>query len=538
MSKLIYQGQEAREGLFQGAIKIANIIGDTLGPFGSNIIYEGSSGTLNCSRDGVSIIHEVILKDPLENAGARFLKEAALKTNEFAGDGTTTATVLAGAFLQEALKQFDLNPTLTPYQLKKEFDDAIKIAYQFIKNNVVKMTTLEQVKQCATIAAANDEGIGEMLETAVKVVGFGGPIVIKDSNDSEIKLEIQNGLRVDSGFISSKLTTGVDPLISELDNPYIFYFEGVLETEAQILPILQQVAKTKTRSILFMAEDIRGSALLSMEHNHQAGTVKICAVKPPFHRAYYLDGMLDLTYLTGGKVFRKVENFDWDAIQLSDLGRADFVKSHPQHTEIIVESPDVERLKERVEFLKNLLENEPAQHRKDKIKQRLGKLTSGVAIIHVGAPTHREQQDKRLRIEDAILAVNSAMTYGVTPGGGTIQRLAAHKVIATQAAPNAGNTIVSNGLLSLTKRIIENAGLTYSTFIGAESFVHSTEPTGYNPLNGRVGNMFEMGIIDSAAVSLFSLLNAASVAGELIITKGAILELSDEKMSHIDNTYS
>ena len=526
MSKKIVYGSEARESLIKGVDAVANAVKVTLGPKGRNVIIERDYGSPQIINDGVSIAKEVELEDAIENSGAKLVIDVATKTNDLAGDGTTTSCVLAQAMIRKGLEAAEKHNVVG---IKKGMQLAGKDVAEALDRMAKPVNTSESIAQVAAISAGNDIEVGELIANAIEEVGKDGVITVGESKSFETSIEVSEGMQFDRGFISPYFATDPEKGEASYDNPYVLCVNKRLGSSQEILPLLEQVARDGS-PLLLICEDIEGEALAVLTMNNLRKAIKVVAVKAPDFGINRKNILEDIAMLTNGKLVidelgQKLENFS-----LSDLGKAEKVEVTKDHTTIIVENSS-EEFQQYVKVLQAKIEVEENPYEQEKMKERLAKLVGGVAIIKVGAMTEVELHEKKLRIEDALNATKAAVKEGVVAGGGTAL-LKSEKYItrdyrALEDDLVIGYQIVLSSLKEPLKQIAINSGVDeLNTWTRVDTF--EKDEYGYDALTGEFVNMFEAGIIDPVKVTKSALLNAVSISSMLLTTEAAIVKLPDK----------
>jgi chaperonin GroEL len=528
MPKLLKFNEEARRALERGVDKVANAVKVTLGPKGRNVVIEKSWGSPTITNDGVSIAKEIELEDKFENLGAQLVKEVASKTNDVAGDGTTTATVLAQAMIKEGLK--NVAAGANPILLKRGIDKAVEKAVEEIKKVSKKLSGREDIAHVAAISA-NSAEIGELIAEAMDKVGEDGVITVEDSKTLETYVEFTEGMQFDRGYISPYFVTDAEKMEVVLKEPFILITDRKLSAVKPLIPILEKVAQTG-KPLLVIAEDVEGEVLTTLVLNKLKGTLQSCAVKAPGFGERRKAMLQDIAILTGGQVASEELGINLEDLTLEDLGRADLVRVKKDETIIIGGKGDPEAIKKRIAQIKAQIEETTSEYEKETLQERMAKLAGGVAVIKVGAATETELKEKKHRIEDALSATRAAVEEGIVPGGGVTllrARKAVEKVIEElEGDEKIGAQIVYKALSAPIKQIAENAG--YDGAVIIEKILSNDDPAyGFDALRGEYCNMFERGIIDPAKVTRSALQNAASIAGMLLTTEVLIVEKPEEK---------
>lgn len=528
MPKLLKFNEEARRALERGVNKVADAVRITLGPKGRNVVIEKSWGSPTITNDGVSIAKEIELEDKFENLGAQLVKEVASKTNDVAGDGTTTATVLAQAMIREGLK--NVAAGANPILLKRGIDKATEAAAKFIKDSAKKLSGREDIAHVAAISANSPE-IGELIAEAMDKVGEDGVITVEDSKTLETYVEFTEGMQFDRGYISPYFVTDAEKMEVELKEPFILITDKKLSAVRPLIPILEKVAQTG-KPILVIAEDVEGEALTTLVLNKLKGTLMACAVKAPGFGDRRKAMLQDIAILTGGTVISDELGMNLEDVTLEDLGRADLVRVKKDDTIIIGGKGKPEEIKKRIAQIKSQIEQTTSEYEKETLQERMAKLAGGVAVIKVGAATETELKEKKHRIEDALSATRAAVEEGIVPGGG-VTLLRARKVVEElmnklEGDEKVGASIVYKALEAPIRQIAENAG--YDGAVIVERILNNKDFNyGFDALKGEFVDMFKAGIIDPAKVTRSALQNAASIAGMLLTTEVLVVEKPEEK---------
>lgn len=539
MPKLLKFNEEARRALERGVNKVADAVRITLGPKGRNVVIEKSWGSPTITNDGVSIAKEIELEDKFENLGAQLVKEVASKTNDVAGDGTTTATVLAQSMIREGLK--NVAAGANPILLKRGIDKATEAVAKFIKEHSKKLSGREDIAHVAAISANNPD-IGELIAEAMDKVGEDGVITVEDSKTLETYVEFTEGMQFDRGYISPYFVTDAEKMEVELKEPFILITDKKLSAVRPLIPILEKVAQTG-KPILVIAEDVEGEALTTLVLNKLKGTLMACAVKAPGFGDRRKAMLQDIAILTGGTVISDELGINLEDVTLEDLGRADIVRVKKDDTIIIGGKGKPEEIKKRIAQIKSQIEQTTSEYEKETLQERMAKLAGGVAVIKVGAATETELKEKKHRIEDALSATRAAVEEGIVPGGG-VTLLRAKKVVEElmnklDGDEKIGASIVYKALEAPIRQIAENAG--YDGAVIVERVLNSKEFSyGFDALKGEYVDMFKAGIIDPAKVTRSALQNAASIAGMLLTTEVLVVEKPEEKKepaSHMPPEY-
>ena len=526
MAKEIKFGVEARSALEAGVNKLADTVRVTLGPKGRNVVLDKSFGAPLITNDGVTIAKEVELEDAFENMGAQLVKEVATKTNDVAGDGTTTATVLAQAMINEGMK--NLAAGANPIILRKGMKKATETAVDSIRSMSSKLSGKEQIAKVAAISAG-DEQVGEMVADAMEKVTGDGVITIEESKTMKTELDMVEGMQFDRGYLSAYMATNMDKMEAELDNPYILITDKKISNIQEILPLLEQVVQASAR-LLIIAEDVEGEALSTLVINKLRGTFNVVAVKAPGYGDRRKEMLKDIAILTGGQVISEELGLDLKETTMDQLGRAKSVKVQKENTIIVDGEGDKAEIEARIAQIKNQIEETPSDFDREKLQERLAKLAGGVAVVRVGAATETEMQEAKLRMEDALAATRAAVEEGIIAGGGSAY-IHASKEVAKMAASlegdeKTGANIILKALEAPLRRIAENAGLEGSVIIDK---VRSEKPGfGFNALTEEYVNMVDNGILDPAKVTRSALQNATSVASTLLTTESVVANIKED----------
>ena len=526
MAKEIKFGVEARSALEAGVNKLADTVRVTLGPKGRNVVLDKSFGAPLITNDGVTIAKEVELEDAFENMGAQLVKEVATKTNDVAGDGTTTATVLAQAMINEGMK--NLAAGANPIILRKGMKKATETAVDSIRSMSSKLSGKEQIAKVAAISAG-DEQVGEMVADAMEKVTGDGVITIEESKTMKTELDMVEGMQFDRGYLSAYMATNMDKMEAELDNPYILITDKKISNIQEILPLLEQVVQASAR-LLIIAEDVEGEALSTLVINKLRGTFNVVAVKAPGYGDRRKEMLKDIAILTGGQVISEELGVDLKETTMDQLGRAKSVKVQKENTIIVDGEGDKAEIEARIAQIKNQIEETTSDFDREKLQERLAKLAGGVAVVRVGAATETEMQEAKLRMEDALAATRAAVEEGIIAGGGSAY-IHASKEVAKMAASlegdeKTGANIILKALEAPLRRIAENAGLEGSVIIDK---VRSEKPGfGFNALTEEYVNMVDNGILDPAKVTRSALQNATSVASTLLTTESVVANIKED----------
>ena len=516
-------GAGARAQMLAGVDILANAVKTTLGPKGRNVVIEKQFGGPRITKDGVTVAKEIELKDKIQNIGAQAIKEVASKTNDIAGDGTTTSTVLAQAIFREGVKSVAAG--LNPMDLKRGINKAIDVAVNEIKKIAKKVNGKDEIAQVGTISANGDKEIGEKIAEAMEKVGANSPITVEEAKGLDFEIEVVEGMNFDRGYLSPYFATNMDKMVCELDNPYILLVEKKVSTLQSILKILEAVAQSG-RPLLIIAEDVEGEALAALVVNKLRGGLKVCAVKAPGFGDRRKAMLEDIAALTAGQVVSEDLGQKLENVELEQLGRAKRVVITKDDTTIIDGAGEGDAVKARCSQIKNEIENTTSEYDKEKLQERLAKLSGGVAILKVGGATEMEVKEKKDRVEDALSATRAAIEEGIVAGGGaTLIHIskALKNLEADNEAQKAGIKIVYKALQAPAKQIAENAGLDGSVI--ANKIMENDNPNyGFDAQKEQYGDMIAFGIVDPAKVSRIALEGASSISGLLLTSECVITD--------------
>ncbi|WP_407400157.1 chaperonin GroEL [Treponema sp.] len=526
MAKQLVYGEDARKKMLSGVEQIAKAVKVTLGPRGRLVMLDKKYGAPTITKDGVSVAKEVELKDPFENMGAQLVREVSSKTNDVAGDGTTTATVLAYAIVREGLKQ--VSAGMTPIGIKRGIDKATAQAVEEIKKNSRAVKGNDDITHVATISANNDPEIGKILAEAIEKVGKDGVITVEESKNMDTTVKTVEGMQFDRGYINAYFINDRERMECSYENPFILIYDEKISTMKDLLPVLEKVAQTG-RPIIIIAEDVDGEALTTLVVNSIRGALKCCAVKAPGFGDRRKEMLQDIAILTGGKVISKAVGLKLEATELEDLGTAKSVKIDKDNTTIVDGNGDKAAIADRVNEIKTQVEKSTSDYDKEKLKERLAKLSGGVAVIEIGAITETEMKEKKFRVEDTLAATRAALEEGIVCGGG-IALIQAVKALDESKANLVGDEkvgfdIIKRALEEPIRQIAENAGVDGAVI--ADKAKSAETGVGYNAASGEWVDMMAAGIIDPAKVTRCALQNAASVAGMLLTTECAITDIPE-----------
>jgi len=527
MAKDIKFDIDARDGLKRGVDALANAVKVTLGPKGRNVIISKSFGAPQVTKDGVSVAKEVELEDALENMGAQMVKEVASKTNDLAGDGTTTATVLAQAIVKEGLK--NVAAGANPMDLKRGIDKAVTSIITDLEKQAKKVgNSSEKIQQIASVSANNDNTIGELIASAFGKVGKEGVITVEEAKGMDTYVDVVEGMQFDRGYLSPYFVTDADKMIADLENPYILLFDKKISNLQEVLPILEPVAQSG-RPLLIIAEDVDGQALATLVVNKLRGGLKIAAVKAPGFGDRRKAMLEDIAILTGGTVISEERGFSLENADLSMLGTAETVTIDKDNSTIVNGAGKADDIKARVNQIKAQIETTTSDYDKEKLQERLAKLAGGVAVLYVGAASEIEMKEKKDRVDDALHATRAAVEEGIVAGGG-VALVRAQKTLEKLTTANldevTGIQIVSKAIEAPLRTIVENAGGEGSVVIN--KVLEGKGDFGYDAKNDAYVDMLKTGIIDPKKVTRVALENAASVAGMILTTECALIDIKED----------
>ena len=528
--KVIY-GEDARARLKAGVDKLANAVKVTLGPRGREVIIEKKWGTPLVTKDGVTVAKEIELKDPYENMGAQLVKEVASKTADVAGDGTTTATVLAQAIFTEGLKA--IASGANPMDIKRGIDKAVEKVIEEIKKLSIQVSGRKEIEQVATISANNDPEIGKIIADAMEAVGKDGVITVEESKSAQTTLETVQGMQFDRGYLSPYFITNPDKMEAVLEDPYILIYEKKISNVKDLLPVLEQVVRTG-KPILIIAEDVEAEALATLVVNHIKGVIRACAVKAPGFGQRRKDYLQDIAILTGGTAITEELGIKLESVTLDMLGRADKVIVDKDNTTIIGGKGSKEAINARIEQIKKQIVETTSDYDREKLQERLAKLSGGVAIIRVGAATEAELKEKKARVEDAVHATKAAVEEGIVPGGGVALVRASEALDELKLSnpdQQIGVDIIKKACRTPIRQIASNAG--FEGYVVLEKVIQLGKEKGKNwgfdAATGEYKDMVEAGIIDPTKVVRTAIQNAASVAGTMLTAEALVAEIPEDK---------
>ena len=527
MAKDIRFNLEARDGIKRGVDALANAVKVTLGPKGRNVIISKSFGAPTVTKDGVTVAKEIELEDPLENMGAQMVKEVASKTNDLAGDGTTTATVLAQAIVKEGLK--NVAAGANPMDLKRGIDKAVHAITANLADQTKEVgNSSEKIKQVASISANNDDVIGELIAEAFQKVGKDGVITVEEAKGTETHVDVVEGMQFDRGYLSPYFVTNSEKMTADLEDPYILLYDKKISSMKDLLPVLEPVAQSG-KPLLIIAEDVDGEALATLVVNKLRGSLKIAAVKAPGFGDRRKAMLEDIATLTGGTVISEERGFSLENATLDMLGTAEKVAIDKDNTTVVNGSGDQKDIKERVNQIKAQIESTTSDYDKEKLQERLAKLAGGVAVLYVGAASEVEMKEKKDRVDDALNATRAAIEEGIVAGGGVAlvrAKTALENLKGENADEETGIQIVNKAIEAPLRTIVENAGGEGSVVIN--KVLEGKDNFGYDAKTNTFVDMMTAGIIDPKKVTRIALENAASVAGMILTTECALIDIKEE----------
>jgi chaperonin GroEL len=525
-AKQVFFADEARQRIVNGVNLLANAVRVTLGPKGRNVVLERSFGAPTVTKDGVSVAKEVELKDKFENMGAQMVKEVASKTSDAAGDGTTTATVLAQAIVREGMKYVAAG--MNPMDLKRGIDKAVHALTEELKKITKPCTTSKEIAQVGSISANADEEIGRIISEAMEKVGKEGVITVEDGKSLENELDIVEGMQFDRGYLSPYFINNPDKQVAILEEPFVLLHDKKVSNIRDLLPVLEQVAKAG-KPLLIIAEEVEGEALATLVVNNIRGILKTVAVKAPGFGDRRKAMLEDMAILTGGTVISEETGMTLEKAALTDLGRAKRVEVGKENTTIIDGAGDSKAIEARVKAIRAQIEEATSDYDREKLQERVAKLAGGVAVIRVGAATEVEMKEKKARVEDALHATRAAVEEGIVAGGGValLRARGSIKVKGDNSDQDAGVKIVLRAVEEPLRQIVNNAGEEPSVVVA--KVLEGKGNFGYNAANGEYGDMLAMGVVDPTKVTRTALQNAASVAGLMLTTEAMVAEAPEDK---------
>ncbi|MCX5716300.1 MAG: chaperonin GroEL [Candidatus Omnitrophica bacterium] len=526
MAKQLLYEEEARRAILRGVEQLARAVKVTLGPKGRNVVLEKKFGAPTITKDGVTVAKEVELKDPYENMGAEMVKEVASKTSDNAGDGTTTATILAEAIFREGLK--NVTAGSNPMALKRGIEKAVERITEELKKVSKPIKDKKEIFQVAAIAANNDASIGEQIAEAMEKVGKDGVITVEEAKSTATTLEVVEGMQFDQGYLSPYFVTDAERMQAVLENPYILIHEKKISNMKDLLPVLEKIAKTG-KPILLIAEELEGEALATLVVNKLRGTLACCAVKAPGYGDRRKAMLEDIATLTGGKAITEDLGIKLENVKIEELGRAKRVTIDKENTTIVEGAGKTSDINGRIAQIKKQIEDTDSDYDKEKLQERLAKLAGGVAVINVGAATETEMKEKKARVEDALHATRAAVEEGIVPGGGVVLLRCIEKLndLKLKGDEAIGVDIVKRALEEPIRQIAENAGLEASVVV--QKVKEEKFNVGYDAEKGQYTDMIQAGVIDPTKVTRTALQNAASIAALLLTTEALICEIPEKK---------
>ena len=526
MAKQIKFDADARQKILAGVEKLSNAVTSTLGPSGRNVILDKKFGSPQITKDGVTVAKEIELPDPFENMGAQMVKEVASKTNDVAGDGTTTATLLAEAVYREGLKNLTAGANATA--LKRGIDKATAAVVDAIAKQAKKVKSADEIAQVATLSANGDEEIGKMISDAMDKVGQNGTITVEEAKTLDSSLDVVEGMQFDKGYLSPYFVTSPEDMECELENPYILLFEKKISNHQDMLPLLQAVAKTG-RPLMIVAEDVEGEALATLVVNKLRGTFSVCAVKAPGFGDRRKAILEDIAILTGGRLISEDIGIKLENVGVDMLGRAKKVVVDKDNTTIVDGLGKSSDIKARIEQIKRQIEETTSDYDREKLQERLAKLAGGVALIKVGAATEAAMKEKKDRVDDALHATRAAVEEGIVAGGG-VAYLRAQKAVEAlklEGDEAVGAAIIARAIEAPLRKLVDNTGVEAALVVA--NVKKATGTNGYNVRTGEYVDLFKAGIVDPAKVARTALQNAASIAGLLLTTDCMVTDIPEKK---------
>lgn len=527
MAKQLLFDEKARQALISGVDQLANTVKITLGPKGRYVVLSKSYGSPVITNDGVTIAKEIELKDPYENMGAKLVQEVATRTQDVAGDGTTTATLLAQAILHRGMRNITIGAN--PIEVKRGIDKATETVVKYIKSMSEEVKTKEKITQVATISANNDEVIGNLISEAMEKVGATGVITVEEAKSMETSLEVVEGMQLDKGYISPYMATDKEGMETVFENPLILLHDKKISSMKEFIPVLEAVVK-ENKPLLIIAEDLDGEALATIVLNIIRGTLKVCMIKAPGFGDERKEMLEDIAALTGGRVISEDLGMKLENTKLSDLGSAKKVRVNKEKTIIIEGEGKREDIQRRISIIEGRIKIEDSEYKITDLKKRLGKLSGGVAVINVGAATETEMKEKRMRIDDALNATKAAIEEGVVPGGGIALLRAAKELsnLSLDGDQKIGVDILREAIEEPVRQIATNAGKEGSVVL--EKLKAETNPNvGYDAKTDSYKDMIEAGIIDPVKVVRTALQNASSIAGLMLTTEALVADIPEKK---------
>jgi len=528
MAKQLSFGEEARQKILKGVEKLSNAVVVTLGPKGRNVVLDKKFGSPTITKDGVTVAKEIELEDPYENMGAEMVKEVADKTSDTAGDGTTTATLLAHSIYKEGMK--NVTAGANPMGLKRGIDKAVEVVVDELKRMAKTVKEKKETAQIATISANGDETIGNLLADAMEKVGKDGVVTVEEAKSMATTLDVVEGMQFDQGYLSPYFVTDAERMECVLEEPYILIFEKKISTVKDIIPLLEKTAQ-QGKPLLIISEEVEGEALATLVVNKIRGTLNVCAVKAPGYGDRRKAMLEDIAILTGGRAIAEDLGIKLENIQMSDLGKAKRIKVDKENTTIIEGAGKTSDIKGRIEQIKKEIDKTDSDYDREKLQERLAKLSGGVAVVNVGAATETEMKEKKARVEDALHATRAAVEEGIVPGGGvallrTIPRVEALKL---EGDEKIGADIVRRALEEPIRQIAQNSGV--EGVVVAQKVKDEKGALGYNAETGEYTDLIKDGVIDPVKVVRLAIQNSSSIAGLMLTTEVVVCELPEkEKM--------
>ncbi len=525
MAKMIEYGSDARQALKCGVDQLAEAVKVTLGPKGRNVVIEKKFGAQTVTKDGVTVAKEVELEDPFENMGAQMVKEVASKTSDVAGDGTTTATVLAQMIFKEGIR--NVTAGANPMDLKRGIEDAVKVVVEELKKMSKTVTDRKEIAQVASISANNDTTIGELIADAMEKVGKDGVITVEEAKTTETSMEVVEGMQFDRGYISPYFVTDPENMDANLDDPLILIYDKKISAMKDLLPVLEKVAQMG-KPLLVISEDIEGEALATLVVNKLKGTLKVAAVKAPGFGDRRKAMLEDIAILTGGRVISEEAGFKLENATTADLGQAKRVRIDKDNTTIVEGAGETKDIQGRINQIKKQIEATTSDYDREKLQERLAKLSGGVAVLNVGAATEVELKEKKARVEDALHATRAAVEEGIVPGGGValLRSLPAFEKVKADGDRKVGMDIIKRTLEEPVRQIVNNAGLEGSVIV--QELKSKTGSYGFNAQTEQYEDLIVAGVIDPTKVVRIALENASSVSSLLLTTEAVIAEKPEE----------
>ncbi len=526
MPKQLLFSEQARASILKGVDQLANAVKVTLGPKGRNVVIDKKFGAPTITKDGVTVAKEIELKEPFENMGAEMVNEVASKTSDVAGDGTTTATVLAQAIFREGLK--NVTAGANPMDLKRGIEKAVEVAVEEIKKLSKPIQDKKEISQVGTISANNDRTIGDLIAEAMEKVGKDGVITVEEAKSMETSLDIVEGMQFDRGYLSPYFVTDAERMEAVLDEPYILIHEKKISNMKDLLPLLEQIAKMG-RPLVIIAEDVEGEALATLVVNKLRGTLNCAAVKAPGFGDRRKEMLKDIAVLTGGQVIAEELGIKLENVTLNDLGRAKRVTIDKDNTTIVEGYGESSAIEGRVKQIRTQIEETTSDYDREKLQERLAKLVGGVAVINVGAATETEMKEKKARVEDALNATKAAVEEGIVPGGGVafMRAIPAVANLKLEGDQRIGANIIKRALEEPLRQIANNAGVEGS--IVAQKVAAEKTNVGFDANTGEYVDMIEAGIIDPTKVARTALQNAASIAALMLTTEALVTDIPEEE---------